>query len=254
MDILSNAARWMHDTIESCCKRFFNYDYISCLELSSDTTMHTTITGTEVPLSISVMSTTPPLDFHGLHGTSNTDAVIVVSSKDRYYPDWHSTISRCLNDGNVPEYMLNNAVHWIYDTLESCCKRYYNWVYDGCLELSSDYAFTASTEPPLSIGGSSGSNEAISTSIGQYYPDWDSITSRCLNDGNAPDYMRSNSAHWIYDTLESCCKHYFNWDYDGCLELSVDHMRASGDEIGLDEPLDVPLPHGDPIDDGDMLN
>lgn len=32
-----------------------------------------------------------------------------------------------------------------------------------------------------------------------------------------PDYFRNNPERWFKTTVESCCEHYYNWDYNECI-------------------------------------
>ena len=48
----------------------------------------------------------------------------------------------------------------------------------------------------------------------------------CLNDGNAPPYMKLNPTSWMVLTLDECCTRYYGWSYDEC-------MGTSGVSTGL---------------------
>jgi hypothetical protein len=39
-----------------------------------------------------------------------------------------------------------------------------------------------------------------------WYPDWVSADRTCKNDGNAPDYMTTNIAAWMFKDRDACCK------------------------------------------------
>ena len=51
---------------------------------------------------------------------------------------------------------------------------------------------------------------------GRFYPDWIYHSGTCLDDGNEPTYM-TNDESWILDSLEECCKRYYTWDTNTCM-------------------------------------
>ena len=96
--------------------------------------------------------------------------------------------------GKEPYYMLSNAKHFLSDSIEECCKKFYGWNYFAC----------AGTKPELTNG--------------DYYPDWSgSSTATCLNDNKMPTYMLNNQAWYLATTLEKCCKTHFSWNVNKCL-------------------------------------
>jgi hypothetical protein len=125
-----------------------------------------------------------------------------------FYPAWGS-LETCLNDGNQPDYMNSQPDLWLTSTLDACCDQYYAWNKIGCM---SEYA-----QANL-ISGSSGSSSFVDPTTDLYYPDWGG-TNTCINDGDAPAYMKKESDFWMYSTLEGCCKAYYPWDpeYPACL-------------------------------------
>jgi len=60
--------------------------------------------------------------------------------------------------------------------------------------------------------------EALIETLGSFYPDWSSGGETCLNDGNAPLYMKRGSGN-IMSSLEECCDRYFSWDTNTCMML-----------------------------------
>jgi len=58
--------------------------------------------------------------------------------------------------------------------------------------------------------------ELIAT-LGTFYPDWNGGTSTCLNDGNAPLYMKRGG--FTKNSLEECCDFYYSWEKTKCLQL-----------------------------------
>lgn len=43
----------------------------------------------------------------------------------RFYPDWENDSGTCLEDGNEPLYMSNDATAWLSESLVECCLKYY---------------------------------------------------------------------------------------------------------------------------------
>ena len=115
-----------------------------------------------------------------------------------YYPDWQGSNTGCLNDGQEPYYMLNNADHFLSNTLQQCCDKFYLWNLYTC----------TGTTPTLSNG--------------DYYPDWeDASAGTCKNDGAFPEYMLANQGHYLSTTLEKCCKKFYHWDVNTCMGTSA---------------------------------
>lgn len=48
--------------------------------------------------------------------TSSTDIL--------WYADWTSAVQTCKNDGNAPDYMVNNANAWMFKDRHDCCKSF----------------------------------------------------------------------------------------------------------------------------------
>jgi len=125
-----------------------------------------------------------------------SDVVIpILALISEWYPNWGKSEQICLNDGNAPLYMQNNG--YTEKTKESCCERYYSWSYYECL---GDTA----TVPD------------------GFFPDWGSAEVRCVQSTGAgadalPDYMAKNPGQWLYPDIESCCKRYYSWEFDGCV-------------------------------------
>jgi hypothetical protein len=61
----------------------------------------------------------PQTEVGGAHTGSGT-------ATGKFYPDWEHCESRtCLEDGNEPLYMANDATTWLSDSLIECCLRFY---------------------------------------------------------------------------------------------------------------------------------
>jgi len=54
-----------------------------------------------------------------------------------FYPDWDSNKVKCVGATDIiPDYMRKNPKAWIFDTVESCCQRYYRWDQTNCISNS----------------------------------------------------------------------------------------------------------------------
>lgn len=86
---------------------------------------------------------------------------------------------------------------WMYDNIEDCCSRYFGYNIIGC--RGSDPQFVDPTEK-------------------LYYPDWEG-TRKCINDGQAPAYMKAAYTAWMLENLTDCCARYYTWqdDYEDCV-------------------------------------
>jgi hypothetical protein len=111
-----------------------------------------------------------------------------------YYADWGKS-NTCINDGNQEDYMNDNPSQWMYTNLADCCYRFFSWDVIKC--LSSDPTY----EDPTS---------------NLYYADWRN-SDTCINDGNAPEYMKRASSVWMHSTLVDCCRRYFSWSLNECI-------------------------------------
>ena len=104
-----------------------------------------------------------------------------------YYPAW-GVKETCLNDGKQKEYMNQNPEGWLYTTLEACCTRYYSWDVIGCQQVHAE----------ATLVSSSGSVPAfLDPTSDLFYPAW-GLSDTCVNDGNAPAYMKKQSDLWMY--------------------------------------------------------
>ena len=91
--------------------------------------------------------------------------------------------------------MLSNHQHFLSNSREECCKKFYEWNYYTC----------TGTRPKLSNG--------------EYYPDWTgaSTTQYCLNDNKMPEYMLNSQTWYFSKTLRQCCERHFGWEVNKCM-------------------------------------
>lgn len=116
-------------------------------------------------------------------GVENTGAI-------GYYPAWDGS-EMCVNDSSVPDYMRNKPSSWVYQDIESCCVRYYSYVYADCVTKSG------------------GSSSAIAT-LKWYVNHVDEICQQdCTTGGSCggalPVWKTS------FETAASCCKDTLSW-------------------------------------------
>jgi len=91
-----------------------------------------------------------------------------------------------------------------------------------CLSLwghiSEPYSGIAGTDRNAEQLSLYGSQQGRGGGTGVYYPDWESHTGTCLQDGNQPMYMQLMPDVWLYADLTSCCDRYFpGWHFNKCL-------------------------------------
>jgi len=104
-----------------------------------------------------------------------------------YYPDWSQTESKCVKDANVPDYMRQKAATYIFDDIESCCKRFYNWEANKC------------------IANSGGANAAGKVGTKKWYVDHSKGSCKQDNDGGAESWNH------LYISLDECCSKTLWW-------------------------------------------
>lgn len=93
--------------------------------------------------------------------------------------------------------MNQSPERWMYDNIGDCCSRYFGYDIIGC--RASDPQFVDPTER-------------------LYYPDWEGLR-KCVNDGQAPAYMKKVYTAWMFEYLTDCCARYYSWqdDYNDCV-------------------------------------
>lgn len=121
--------------------------------------------------------------------------------------DWEGDSGTCLQDGKQALYMTNNPSVWLYNNLESCCKRYF-----------------PGTNEPKCLGQS---NPQVAGS-GKWFVDHS--LERCVNDcgvGNAgptcagPD-VEVPSQQYLFDLPWDCCVQGLSWVFTQyCDAISV---------------------------------
>jgi len=114
-------------------------------------------------------------------------------ARSLFYPDWEGDNEGCINDGNEPAYMTDNALNYMFSLVVDCCKEHYQWNYHAC-------TLAAST-----------------LNRDMYFPDWDSTDNVCKTGGGQPPYMNNSPDIWMHDTLAECCSANYAWNYATCI-------------------------------------
>lgn len=115
-----------------------------------------------------------------------------ICARSLFYPDWDGGNEGCIDDGNEPPYMTNNAMSYLFMLIEDCCEEHYSWNYDDC------------------VGKKSSQNSAL------YFPDWEGDNDGCINGGKQPKYMNNAPDVWMHESLADCCGTNYAWKYDEC--------------------------------------
>ena len=214
-----NPSTWLFSTLDKCCAQHFSWNYDYCMGTHDDTCARaywypdweggssSCVRDGDEPLYMTqnpgqyLFSTKVECceehyswDIGSCMGGDASGA-----SGGLYYPDWTSGDEECKNDGNAPDYMVNNQNTWLYTDKGDCCARYFNYKLGDCMGTTTS---------------SAGSDK--------YFPDWAGDNEGCLQDTGstrAPDYM-SGSATWLFDDLESCCSQHYSWNKNNCMGTS----------------------------------
>ncbi|KAL7533669.1 hypothetical protein ACHAXR_006666 [Thalassiosira sp. AJA248-18] len=121
-----------------------------------------------------------------------------------YYPDWATANSvKCLNDTNVPEHMRNNPSMWLYDDVEKCCERFFNYELGECINEST-----------VASGGN-----ATTAGSNEWYPNWGER--KCAQDCIGSSPCGGLAKAWdkpLLKTKSECCSTKFFWlDQSDCI-------------------------------------
>lgn len=63
----------------------------------------------------------------------------------RFFPRWHTGEHWCSNQGDYPPYMLVSGAYF-ETTLYKCCKRFYSWDFETCMDKGGAGRFAGSLE------------------------------------------------------------------------------------------------------------
>lgn len=225
-----NPTTWLFSTLDKCCSTHFSWNYGGCMGTLDDTCARAywypdweganegcvrdgnePTYMTDNPTHYFFNTKADCCDEHyswnkvACMGGSSSSAS-GAGSGTSWYADWTSGDETCKNDGNAPDYMVNNPTTWLYTTQESCCDRYFSYQKSDCMGTS-----------------------AAAAASGKFYPDWAGSNEGCLEDtasSPAPDYM-AGSTTWLFDTLDACCEQHYSWAEASC--------KGSSATAGTDE-------------------
>lgn len=154
-------------------------------EAIKDGTLVTTLQTSSATTSTLLAQATATGDF-------SAALIPILAYLSNWFPDWVGRSGTCKNDGSYPRYMAIMGSYF-ENSLDSCCKKYYDWDYPKC-------------------AGNSG------TLPNGYYPNWGKIEAKCLESSEEmPPYIRANSEQWVYNDIEACCKDHYSWAYNECI-------------------------------------
>jgi uncharacterized protein (DUF1501 family) len=165
----------------------------------------TTLTTFLTALLTDILASNPPPTLQNLTGILYTALRAFIDSLGLYYPAWGQA-ETCFNDGEQEVYMNRNPGEWLYETLESCCDRYYEWDVPGCKLRHAQATLISGTI-----------EDVVDLTDDMYYPDW-GRTDNCIKGETAPPYMKKKPDLWMYESLADCCKAYYGWEagYEKC--------------------------------------
>jgi len=109
-----------------------------------------------------------------------------ICARSLFYPDWDGKNEGCIDDGNEPKYMTDNAISFMFTKLEECCEAHYQWDLFKCV----------------------GKKGTLNAEL--FYPDWTGANDSCRNGGGQPTYMNNNVGSWMFKTLAECCAAHFS--------------------------------------------
>ena len=108
-----------------------------------------------------------------------------------YYPAWDGT-KKCVNDTKAPNYMGLNPSQWMFDDVDSCCERYYDWV-TNCVS-------------------NSGGNTTSAATLKWYVNHVDEICEQdCPEDSVGPCGGLVPSWKDLHESAASCCENTLPW-------------------------------------------
>jgi len=93
----------------------------------------TVVEVTPVTPPTSTVSNTPPSNADVVSSSTTsasspaTSPTSIPQDDEVWYPNWTDDNRGCLNDGNMPQLMLDNSVFFLFDTLAECCEKNFAW-------------------------------------------------------------------------------------------------------------------------------
>jgi hypothetical protein len=165
---------WLYMTLEDCCDRYFNWITEKCIANGP-----APATSPAVPSSAYTMPPAYLSYWYPGGGSSGFDYT-------------------CTNLDMAPGFMTILQDHYFELSLDECCDRFYSY---GTVGPQWNAACKANTATGL---------VALSPTGTTWYADaGEGAPPKCINDGNAPNYMRINPGLWVHSTKEECCSHMY---------------------------------------------
>jgi len=128
-----------------------------------------------------------------------------------WYPKWDGdnpgSDYTCLNDGQQSNYMENSPDAWLFENLDDCCKKYFQFAMVTCRKNSIDQL--------------------------KWYPTLDVNPGGCANDGLEPLYMKRSAEENLFDSSLECCEAFYPWMIDVCMNPIVDPCSQQYPYLGL---------------------
>jgi len=212
----ANPTTWLFSTLDKCCATHFAWNYEGCMGTLDDTCARALwypdwegenkackrdgnepyyMTANPTVFMFSTKADCCEEHYSFAMGVCTGNGVSSLASGNKWYADWSSGDETCQNDGQAPQYMVDNMNLWLYDDRDACCKRFFNYKYADC------------------VGG------AAAAPSGRYFPDWEGDNEGCLVDSTttpAPEYMSSGANTWLHATLDECCEQHYGYRVEEC--------------------------------------
>jgi len=124
-------------------------------------------------------------------------AGITPATSNKFYPDWITNTFTCLNDGNMPKYMLvpENTDWYLSETKANCCDRFYSSAKERCMGNVPDEGAIASSEE-----------------VNEWYVKYDIMTCVQNSDDSAEAWDH------LFDTKQACCHDRLWYAEESCLQ------------------------------------
>eukprot|EP00970_Alexandrium_tamarense_P019315 scaffold13881_cov200-Alexandrium_tamarense.AAC.3 len=200
----------MSPTFKACCETHFKVsgEVQTCLDNSI----------------VNAVPTRPP-------AVDNDMSTIPVDLSVYYYPKY--TKNKCVVNGmTAPEYMQSDPIVYMSKSASECCEVQFPLNVEQCWKRSGVVVVNDSGSGGTNDGGTDTSNNDAMFNAARYqdhyYPNFQ--TMGCVNENDAPSYMKEDPGAFFFTTIELCCRsENYELDYQTCVENSVD---SNGGESG----------------------
>ncbi|KAK1743967.1 hypothetical protein QTG54_005564 [Skeletonema marinoi] len=189
-----NPTGWLFSTKSACCENWFAFSYDECMgddDCNEDEYVYEELFYPDWEDTMSCIND----EFFLWEYFDCTDTEPLAS--DKYYPDWSNWDGpTCVNDGEMPQYMLSDPYfQHPTPTLEECCKEHFGWDFKMCMGPS----FVA---PDV-----------------KWYVDW-TFPSKCVQDCNGEWPCGGVAVQWntLFDDQK---KHAVTQNFGGLLMMNA---------------------------------